>query len=470
MLKSEYKFTFFIFCYIIKHGDNMNKWLEKNIHKILYYNFIICLTIFILTNFIRITLLYFGYTGLYHMLNTFNCYWFILPIQVFIYLFCLKAKIIKADKFDCIIYALILSNMISCLFAMDYNISILGYINRNEGMIALLSYYLMFLNVRILNKKDINKLLNILIYTGIFNCLYAVLQVIFKAPFVVKFKWRWMASGLNYNPNFFGTFMCTVGLLSICMYLFNDKRKGFYFISSLIMLIGLVLAQSTGPIIGYFFGILVLLIILFIRKIKVWKKFLKLGIVLIITFFISVYGTDYLFNNVYKYKDTDSYTIKGDIDRIIIYGCDVLGIDAKWIKKNTHLSNVDNITLNTISSNRFDIWKRTIPIIKDNWLVGIGIDNFGIAHNKYYNYSLYDKVHNVYLQILVTNGVIGFIPYIIWLVMVLYCGYKNHSNNIIILLIPFIGYAFQAIFNISVIDVAPIFYILSGMIVGCKEE
>ena len=448
----------------------MNKWLEKNIYNILYYNFIICLTIFILTNFIRITLLYFNFTSLYHILDTFNCYWFILPIQAFIYLFCLKKKIVKVNKFDYIIYILIFTNIISCLFAMDYNVSIFGAINRNEGMIVLLSYYLMFLNSRILRKKDIDKLLNVLIYSGIFNCLYAVLQVIFKAPFVVKFKWRWMANGLNYNPNFFGTFMCTVGLLSICMYLFNEKIKLFYFVSSVVMVLGLVLSQSTGPLIGYFFGIFVLIIILFMRKIKVWKKLLKLGSVLIITFFISVYGTDYLFNNIYKYQDTDSYTIKGDIDRIIIYGCDVLGIDAKWIKENTHLAEVDNIKLNTISSNRFDIWKRSMIIIRDHWLVGVGVDNFGIAHNKYYDYSLYDKVHNVYLQILVTNGVIGFIPYIVWLILVLYCGCKNYSYNILILLIPVIGYSFQAIVNISVIDVAPIFYILGGMIVGCKEE
>lgn len=448
----------------------MNKWLETNIYKISYCNLGICLIIFMLTYFMKFILLYCGNTNFYYILDTFNCYLFILPMQAFIYFFCLKKRIIKVNKFDYIVYLLLLTNIISCLFSMDYNISIFGANNRNEGLIVLLSYYLMFLNSRMLNREQVKKLLNILICCGMFNFLYAILQIIFKVPFVIKFKWCWMASGLNGNPNFFGAFMCTVGLLSVCMYLFNEKRKIFYFISSIVMMIGLVFAQSTGPLVGYFFGLFVLLLILFIRKINVWKKFFKLGIALMITLFISVYGTDYLFNNVYKYKDTDSYTIKGDIDRIVLYGCDLLGIDAKFIKTNTHLSDTDNITLNTISSNRFDLWKRSIPIIKDNWLVGVGLDNFGIAHNKYYGSNLTDKVHNVYLQILVTNGMVGFIPYMIWIIMVLYCGYKNHSNNIIILLIPFIGYSFQAIFNISVIDVAPIFYILSGMIVGYKED
>ena len=451
-------------------GGNMTEKISNNINKIIYYSLLVCVLIYPISMFIKYTALYLDFDNLFSFIDLLKCYWVILPLQSFIYLFCLKKKIIKVNKFDYIIYILIFTNIISCLFSVDYNSAIFGAVNRYEGLVALLSYYLMFLNSRLLDKKDVNKLLDLIISVGIFNCLYAVLQVIFKAPFVMKFRWFWMASGLNSNPNFFGTFMCTVGLLSVCMYLFNEKRKRFYFISSIVMMIGLVLAQSTGPLVGYFFGMFVLLIILYIKKIKVWKKFLKLGIALMITFFISVYGTDYLFNNVYKYKDTDSYTIKGDIDRIIIYGCDLLGIDAKITKKKTHLISTDNITLNTISSNRFDIWKRTMPIIKDNWLVGVGIDNFGIAHNKYYGNNLTDKVHNVYLQILVTNGVIGLIPYMVWIIMVLYCGYKNHSNNIIILLIPFIGYSFQAIFNISVIDVAPIFYILSGMIVGLKED
>ena len=444
--------------------------LNNNIDKLVYYSLLFCILICPVSMFIKYTALYLDFDNVFLYIDLLKCYKIILPIQAIAYLLCLKKSIIKLNKFDYIMYVLIFTNIISCLFAMDFNAAVNGYFNRYEGFIALLSYYLMFLNSRLLNKKYVNKLLNSIIYIGIFNSLYAILQVIFKAAFVMKFRWFWMASGLNINPNFFGTYMCTVGLLSICIYLFSNKRKLFYFISSIIMMIGLVLSQSTGPVIGYFFGIFILLIILLYRKINVWNKLFKLGIVLIITFLTTVYGTDYLFNNIYKYDNTDSYTIKGDIDRIIIYGCDLFGIDAKRTKENTHLVDTEDITLDDISSNRFTIWKKSLPIIKDHWLVGVGIDNFGIAHGEYYGDRLTDKVHNVYLQILVTNGVIGFIPYMIWLVMVFIKGFKIRKEKMLILLIPAIGYSFQAIFNISVIDVAPIFYILSGMIVGFKEE
>ena len=140
------------------------------------------------------------------------------------------------------------------------------------------------------------------------------------------------------------------------------------------------------------------------------------------------------------------------------------------MKKNTHLIHKEDITLDQLSSNRITIWKNSIPIIKDNYLVGVGLDNLGLAYNKYYHTQKVDKAHNVYLQILVTNGIIGFIPYMIWLFMVMQKGLKIKSVEMLILFIPIIGYSVQALFNISVVDVAPLFYMLSGMIVGFKEE
>lgn len=444
--------------------------MENKIYKLNYYALIVCILIFPIGMLIKYTSLYFNFDNIYLAINLLRLYWFILPLQGFIYIYCLYKRIIKPNYFDYIIYILILAGIISSILAINYRISIFGYVNRYEGFIALLSYYLIFLNSRLVDKDKQKNLLNLLIIVGVFQSLYAILQVIFKAPFVMKFKWYWMASGFNYNPNFFGSFMCTVGLLSVCLYLFNNERKIFYFISSVIIMIGLVLAQSTAPIAGYFFGIFILLIVLLIRKINIRHKIFKLGIVLTLTFFITVFGTDYLFNNIYKYENTDSYTIKGDIDKIIIYGCDTLGLKCDKLKENTHLSKPENITLDNIASNRFTIWNESLPIIKDNWLVGVGLDNFGIAYNQYYGNTLTDKVHNVYLQILATNGIIGFIPYMLWLLVILICGLKIKNEKILILLIPFIGYVFQALFNISVVDVAPIFYMLSGMIVGVKEE
>lgn len=450
----------------MNYGDIM----QQKLYKLNYYALMICILVFPIGMLIRYTALYFGLDNIFWNINLLRLYWFILPIQGFIYIYSLYKRIIKPNYFDYIIYGLILAGVISSLFAMDYYTSIFGYIKRYEGLIAIISYYLIFLNSRLVDKERRYKLLNILIIVGLCQSIYAVLQVIFKVPFVMKFKWTWMASGLNSNPNFFGSYMVILGLLSIGMYLFYNKHRIFYFICSLIFLISLILAQSTGPLIGYFFGILVLLIIVLIKKIKIWKELVILGIGLLVSFFVSVYGTDYIFNNVYHYKNMDSYTIKGDIDRILIYGCDLLDLECKFIKEKSHLQDKEDITLNQISSNRFTIWKESLPIIRDNFLVGVGLDNFGIAYEKYYKDNSIDKVHNAYLQILVTNGIIGFIPYILWLALVIYKGFKVRNIEIIILLIPIIGYSFQAIFNISVVDVAPVFYLLCGLNVGFKEE
>ena len=61
------------------------------------------------------------------------------------------------------------------------------------------------------------------------------------------------------------------------------------------------------------------------------------------------------------------------------------------------------------------IWKNTIKEVPNNLLHGVGVDNFLYAFN---NGSLegkemvYDKAHNEYLQILITEGIFSFISYL----------------------------------------------------------
>ncbi|MEI3530299.1 MAG: O-antigen ligase family protein [Bacilli bacterium] len=444
--------------------------MDNKIYQFNYYSLLICILIFPICMLIKYTSLYFNLDNVYFSFNLLRMYWLILPLHGFIYIYCLYKKIIKPNYFDYIMYILILAGVISSVLAIDYDTAIFGYTHRYEGFIVLLSYYLIFLNSRLIDCDKRFKILNVWLLMGILQSLYAVFQVIFKVPFVMKFKWIWMASGLNGNPNFFGSYMVLLGLLSIGLYLFSSRHRVYYLICSIIFIMSLILAQSTGPLIGYFVGLFVLLLIILVRKIKVGCRLNVLCISLIITFLFGVYGTDYLFNDIYHYENMDNYTIKGDIDRVLIYGCDILDLECNFVKKNTNLIHKEDITLDQLSSNRITIWKNSIPIIKDNYLVGVGLDNLGLAYNKYYHTQKVDKAHNVYLQILVTNGIIGFIPYMIWLFMVIQKGLKIKSVEMLTLSIPIIGYSVQALFNISVVDVAPLFYMLSGMIVGFKEE
>ena len=123
----------------------------------------------------------------------------------------------------------------------------------------------------------------------------------------------------------------------------------------------------------------------------------------------------------------------------------------------------------TYGTKRMFIWKNTVKIVPKYILHGVGIDNF------YYAFDgkplirkgvAYDKAHNEYLQILITEGIFGLLFYLLFYAIIVIRGIKNnYKNREIYLIIPVIGYLVQAFFNISVIEVAPIFYISLGLCV-----
>lgn len=220
--------------------------MKGKIYQFNYYSLLICILIFPIGMLIKYTSLYFNLDNVYFSFNLLRMYWLILPLHGFIYIYCLYKKIIKPNYFDYIMYILILAGVISSVLAIDYDTAIFGYTHRYEGFIVLLSYYLIFLNSRLIDRDKRFKILNVWLLMGILQSLYAVFQVIFKVPFVMKFKWIWMASGLNGNPNFFGSYMVLLGLLSIGLYLFSSRYRVYYLICSIIFIMSLILAQSTG--------------------------------------------------------------------------------------------------------------------------------------------------------------------------------------------------------------------------------
>ena len=116
-------------------------------------------------------------------------------------------------------------------------------------------------------------------------------------------------------------------------------------------------------------------------------------------------------------------------------------------------------------TNRMHIWKETIKIVPKNIYFGVGIDNFlnafGDEPLRSERGRKIDKAHNEYLQTLVTEGIFALIAYLIFVIAVCLKGLKTKS----LYLIPVFGYLVQAFFNISVIEVAPLLYILMGFMV-----
>ncbi len=132
-----------------------------------------------------------------------------------------------------------------------------------------------------------------------------------------------------------------------------------------------------------------------------------------------------------------------------------------------------------IGSARGYIWSRSLPLLKDAFLLGYGPDTFALEFPqrdymaKWWAYNtpnmIVDKPHNLYLQIALGQGVIALIAFMIlvgtYLIdsIRLYAFKRYYTNEQalgIATMLAIVGYLGAGIFNDSIISVAPIFWVL----------
>lgn len=138
------------------------------------------------------------------------------------------------------------------------------------------------------------------------------------------------------------------------------------------------------------------------------------------------------------------------------------------------------------ASGRGYIWSRTIPLLKENIILGSGADTFTtqFPHQDYvyrtnmkYDYQIMTKPHSLYLQIGVQSGVISliailafFIAYFISSIRIYINGrFDNYFNRVgVAIFIGVVAYMVSGISNDSTITVAPIAWALIGIGIACN--
>ncbi len=135
-----------------------------------------------------------------------------------------------------------------------------------------------------------------------------------------------------------------------------------------------------------------------------------------------------------------------------------------------------------IPDKRLYLWSRTIPLLKDVIFLGNGSDTYAfyfpqqdyMGKLKYCDnpYLIIDKPHNMYLQIAMNTGILSLICVLIIFISYIATSIKIYiSNNVrsvysTVSLGVFLGttaYMVTAVFNDSVISVAPVFWIMLGI-------
>ena len=238
-------------------------------------------------------------------------------------------------------------------------------------MIAFVLFYFVVINV-ITTRKQLIRMLYIMLIIGMFTAIYGIYQ--YKFGDVYSQAWldsdmfediRMRVYSTLENPNVYGEYLLLIIPFTISL-LWTEKgwkKKLFLLVAIGIMGIALILTFSRGCWLGIILAIGLLAII-------IDKRFILLGIVMILLlpFFLP--------------------------DTIM--------------QRFMSIGNMED----TSTSYRVYIWMGTIAMLKDYWIsgVGMGITSFNTIYPLYaYNNIKAPHSHNLYLQIIVEYGIIGFI-------------------------------------------------------------
>lgn len=444
------------------------KLLKKITDKKILYIFTLCIVLILpLLKQTSFYLVAYKVINNYDSINTAYILFFSIPFLIYIYIKNIMKNKRKLDIYDYLFYLLIFAGILSTIFSINKNISLFGKAYRHEGFLSILTYYLLFIDWKIEGtNEDIKRIIKILVIYAVFNSIYALLQIYTPFRFVLRYgPDKQMASGISGNPNFFGSMIVTILSIITTKFLYNSKISIKEIFLIILMFISLINCQSTGPFIAYIITIIFLIIYLIVKKKIIIKKIFYLLLILIITYLSIFLINKYIFN---------------------IKKCELCDLTVEVNEKITKKE--DSNKVYSISNGRVDIWKKSLNIVKDNPVNGVGYDNFYLAYYKGINltevyfasvdgqikaYKKYpeiiDNAHNVYLHTLVSSGLVGLIPYLILCLYTFIRGLKSKENIIIMLLGGFVAYSIQAFGNISVIQVAPIYYIIIGLILSQKS-
>jgi O-antigen ligase len=212
---------------------------------------------------------------------------------------------------------------------------------------------------------------------------------------------------VNMHPTYFSMYF----VLFISFLLFSKIRikpflRVFYFF---VLTLNVLLSSSKAGIISLLFIIL----IYFVKKYKL--KSILYSLLLLFGLYILLYKTNYL-----------------------LFISDRIRTSQEIVLNFLHHKKL-RLESNSI---RLYAWKASINIIKENYLLGVGIGDVHTCLNNYFINQRLDELaqkninaHNTFLQIWLGIGVLGLIVFIWYLIHLMFEAYKHKIYSIVVFLI-----------------------------------
>ena len=368
---------------------------------------------------------------------------------VLLLLFLFNYKSIEIDKKDVLILIFVMLIFISTMLSSDIHTSVFGAEKRYDGMLSLFSNIIIYLCTKRFFKYKNNKTLLIILYILYISvCMLGIAQYYIKLPEIKLFSKG--VTGTFGNTNFMGNFL-SIGIPVFSMIYILKNRK-LSLLTSLIVFFGIAACGARSSWVAFATFFIILLAYLIKTK---NKEYIKRAVILLICFALIF---AYLFTAKNSFTKSKVNAVKSDITVAATQG-----------------------VTNKMGSNRIQIWRITVELIKKYPIFGVGTDNLrkGIMDNLTdesidfitRTKQQIDKAHNEYLQYAVTLGIPALLVYIAFISLILKDNIKEieANNTKLILYLIVVSYLVQAFFNISTIGIAPLFWFALGLL-DIKEK
>ncbi|GIQ69766.1 O-antigen ligase domain-containing protein [Xylanibacillus composti] len=331
--------------------------------------------------------------------------------------------------------------------------SLIGDRTQHQGIVIMGTYVALFMHASRMSVLDQSKVLQYMAASSLVCACYGIAQYYGFAIFPQDHMNHHFANrsfSFFDNPDYFGSYLVMASLLAFTFFLMAAKKSAAFMY---LLLFGILIAASLhsetrSAWVGIAAGLSVFLLLFARTRKGLWKK----GMLGIVTLFLVLIVLNGLSQNTYWER-------------------------AQSIWHDTHII-VADADRNWAGASRWYIWQTAIPLIEAYFWTGSGPNTFqhvfhpGVDpdYSTYIRTPIHD-MNNDYLQIALTMGVPALLLYLLILGMVFKKGVQKvrtseGANQIFHcgLLASTAGYLIQAVFNISVVSVAPFFWIIFGFL------
>ncbi len=326
-----------------------------------------------------------------------------------------------------------LLTFISIFVAIDKAVALQSYLR------LLLGIGLFWLIISAIYEKQ--KLINIFIGSAVVQALLGVWQFLMQASFANKWlgmakhlpidigdsvitatngeRWLRAYGGLD-HPNIFGGLMAIALLMVLTRLIlpqeplpaspFVKGRGTILYCVIIILTCGLFFSFSRAAWLGFVAGVIIILI----GRLP-WQKVGRRASA------CSPSG------DVPNPTPTLSLRRRGGALSVAIIVVTFLALSAVFHNLISVRALDSTVTENKSINDRLSSYKIDAEILKDNWLLGVGVGNYGLAgQNKFpgLSYNDYQPMHNVFLLIFSEIGIIGFVCFCSLFIYLIYRQWK----------------------------------------------